>query len=74
MRSKIVNTTNEMLEIADGLGSGVSPEKIRTSISYGEDWLQEIKDRGDKNTGNIKLLCSFAFLESLILHTYSILG
>ena len=74
MRSKIVNTTNEMREIADGLGSGVSPEKIRTSISYGEDWLQEIKDRGDKNN-NIKLLCSFAFkhLHNL-LHTYSILG
>ena len=48
VRSQIVNTTNEMSEIADGLGSGVSPDKIRTSISYGEDWLQEMKQRGEK--------------------------
>ena len=41
-----------MREIADGLGSGVSPDQIRTSIGYGEEFLQEIKDRGkgkDKN-------------------------
>ena len=41
-----MNTTNEMSEIAAGLGSGVSQDQIRTSIEYGEQHLQEIKDRG----------------------------
>ena len=42
-----MNTTNEMSEIAAGLGSGVSQDQIRTSIEYGEQHLQEIKDRGE---------------------------
>ena len=46
VRSKIMNTTNEMRKIADGLGSGVSPDQIRSSIDLGTTWLQEIKDIG----------------------------
>ena len=41
-----MNTTNEMRKIADGLGSGVSPDQIRSSIDLGTTWLQEIKDIG----------------------------
>ena len=41
-----MNTTNEMRKIADGLGSGVSPDQIRSSIELGTNWLQEIKDIG----------------------------
>ena len=41
-----MNTTNEMRKIADGLGSGVSPEQVKTSIEYGATFLQEIKDIG----------------------------
>ena len=35
-----------MRKIADGLGSGVSPDQIRSSIDLGTTWLQEIKDIG----------------------------
>ena len=41
-----MNTTNEMRKIADGLGSGVSPDQIRSSIDLGTTWLQQIKDIG----------------------------
>ena len=40
-----MNTTNEMSEIAAGLGSGVSQDQIRTSIVYGTEHLAEIKSR-----------------------------
>ena len=41
-----------MREIADGLGSGVSQDQIRTSIEYGEQFLKEIKDRGKEAVKN----------------------
>ena len=41
-----MNATNDMSEIAAGLGSGVSQDQIRTSIEYGEQYLKEIKERG----------------------------
>ena len=35
--------TNDMREIADGLGSGVTPEQLETSVQLGKEWLDEIK-------------------------------
>ena len=35
-----------MKDIADGLGSGVGPDQIETSIKYGKEILEEIKNRG----------------------------
>ena len=32
-----------MREIADGLGSGVTPEQLETSVDLGKQWLEEIK-------------------------------
>lgn len=32
-----------MREIADGLGSGVTPEQLETSVELGKQWLDEIK-------------------------------
>lgn len=32
-----------MREIADGLGSGVTPEQLETSVELGKQWLEEIK-------------------------------
>ena len=59
-----MNTTNEMRKIADGLGSGVSPDQIRSSIDLGTTWLQEIKDIGK--------LTIYVFLrdKSYIKHVY----
>lgn len=48
-----------MQDIADGLGSGVTPKQIETSVELGRQWLNEMKsynfseDRqnaNDKNT------------------------
>jgi hypothetical protein len=33
-----------MREIADGLGSGVTPEQIQTSIDLGNEWLAMMKE------------------------------
>lgn len=35
--------TQEMKEIADGLGSGVTPEQIKTSVDLGNQWLDLMK-------------------------------
>ena len=34
--------------IADGLGSGAAPDKIKTSVTYGKRWLEEMKQNGKK--------------------------
>ena len=55
MHTKIEQTTQDMKDIADGLASGVAPEKIETSITYGNQWLAEMKERGmNINAGLIK--------------------
>ena len=65
-----MNTTNEMREIADGLGSGVSQDQIRTSIDYGEQFLQEIKDRSKLFLGYKYSSCTLgkyvSYFESII--------
>ena len=35
--------TNDMREIADGLGSGVTPDQLETAVKLGEEWLEDIK-------------------------------
>lgn len=40
---QIIATTNEMKEIADGLGSGVTRDLINTSITYGNSMLDQMK-------------------------------
>ncbi len=40
---QILGTTREMKQIADGLGSGVTPDQIKTSIDLGNEWLETIK-------------------------------
>ncbi len=42
---EIMAVTNEMREIADGLGSGVTPEQIQTSINLGNEWLEDMKTK-----------------------------
>ncbi len=32
-----------MRVISDGLGSGVTPEQLQTSIKLGNQWLEDIK-------------------------------
>ena len=53
-----------MREIADGLGSGVSQDQIRTSIDYGERFLKEIRDRGKEamNNSSSTLLVHYIYL------------
>jgi laminin alpha 3/5 len=41
---QIMSITKEMREIADGLGSGVTPEQIQTSIDLGNEWLAMMKE------------------------------
>ena len=47
---EINQITNEMREIADGLGSGVTPEQLEASVELGKQWLAEIeaKDFNDE--------------------------
>jgi len=49
-----------MQDIADGLGSGVTPKQIETSVELGRQWLNEMKsynfseDRQNANEKNIQ--------------------
>jgi hypothetical protein len=38
--SEIYSVTNEMKIIADGLGSGVTPKQIETSVELGRSWCR----------------------------------
>lgn len=40
---EMARVTSDMREISDGLGSGVTPEQIETSVALGRQWLEEIK-------------------------------
>ncbi len=39
----INRVVGDMRVISDGLGSGVTPEQLQTSITLGEQWLEEIR-------------------------------
>jgi methyl-accepting chemotaxis protein len=41
--NEIAQVTNDMREIVDGLGSGVTPEQLEASVDLGKQWLEEIK-------------------------------
>ena len=43
MGAEIYLVTNEMKIIADGLGSGVTPKQIETSVELGRSWLNDMK-------------------------------
>ena len=43
--NEISRVTSDMRVIADGLGSGVSPEQLEQSVRLGNQWLDEIKSR-----------------------------
>ena len=43
VKSSIEKITKEMEQIADGLGSGVTPDQIKTAIDLGNEWLDEMK-------------------------------
>ena len=62
-----MNTTNEMRKIADGLGSGVSPDQIRSSIDLGTTWLQEIKDIGKLTIYDFLEDQNFCYLKNVCL-------
>ena len=64
-----MNTTNEMRKIADGLGSGVSPDQIRSSIDLGTTWLQEIKDIGKLTIYDFLGDQSCLYQKNILYHT-----
>ncbi|TRY60964.1 hypothetical protein TCAL_05712 [Tigriopus californicus] len=41
---EIARVTKVMREIADGLGSGVTPEQLETSVKLGKQWLEQIRE------------------------------
>ena len=54
---EIMAITKEMREIADGLGSGVTPEQIQTAIDLGNEWLDAMKEHDfseDRSLANDK--------------------
>ena len=47
-----------MKEVADGLGSGVTPDQLKLSMNMGKEWLDSIKQidfSRERNLANEKL-------------------
>jgi len=45
VREDVDAAIEEMRVVADGLGSGVTPEQLNSSIELGERWLEDIRAR-----------------------------
>lgn len=44
-----------MREIADGLGSGVTPEQLETSVKLGKQWLEQIREHDFSEERNMAI-------------------
>ena len=65
---EIAQVTGDMRVIADGLGSGVTPEQIQTSIELGQQWLDEIKKHDfdtERDLANEKQQAALGLVESV---------
>ena len=64
---EINQVTTDMRVISDGLGSGVTPEQLQTSVEMGKRWLEQIKQYDfsrERNNAVGKLQVHKMFLEA----------
>lgn len=68
VRADMERATKDMKAVADGLGSGVTPDQLETSVQLGKEWLDSMKAHnfsGDRTEATAKRRDGTAMVEKV---------